>query len=431
MKKFILICEIILLLMFMVLVPFLSDKLVSFFVIPLFLFLNYFAKKIPDKHFVIFLFGIAFLIRIISIMVLKVEIVDDFLTMLKASRLLINGDLSFLKMNYFINFSYQIGHVLYQSLLLKIINSVLFLKIINSIITSSSIIFLYLIGKKLFKIETAKKISLLYLFYFYPIYLNSVLTNQLLSTLLCLFVIYYYLSKKISWKHMIVIAVILGCANFLRTESIIWIVSICFYHLFVAEGKVWLRIKQVVLLLGCYFLFNTLISSVFYISPLHTRLDNKYPDWKFYCGLSVEHNGFYNAIDDNNYFSSNHKEKLLSQRIHNDYKKFPVLFLKKEVILWTQTNYDLRLEQTFPYYFYLFNQGFLNIIIILFVIGLIPFKDNKNSMLLLKLLLGVYYFVYLLIEISPRYAYNLHFLVFLMVGYGIERLFNWFYRFKK
>ena len=432
MKKFIKICEYILLILFLVLVPFFTNKLVSFCVMPIFFLFSYFSKKIPNKYYVFVLFGIAFLIRIISIFFLKVEIVDDFLTMLKASRSLLEGNLDFMKTSYFMFFSYQVGHVLYQALLLSIHNSVIFLKIVNSIITSFTVVLLYLIGKRIVKEETAKKISIFYLLYFYPVYLNSVLTNQLLPALLSLIAVYYYITHGNSWKKMVLVGGLFVIANFFRTESIIWIGAIFLYQLLVEKGEFKKRIGQSGILLISYFAFIMLFTNIVFISPIHSKLNNQYPGWKFYCGLNVEHNGFYNVEDQNVYFSSNHKEELLKKRILHDKYQLPILFLKKEVILWTQTNYDLRLKGSLPKMFLLLNQGFLNIILLLFIIGLIPNKkDTKKEILLLKLLLGMYYVIYLMIEISPRYAYIMHFLVFLLVGSGIERVEEWLKKLRK
>ena len=150
--------------------------------------------------------------------------------------------------------------------------------------------------------------------------------------------------------------------------------------------------------------------------------------WKFYCGLSDKHNGLYSLEDQDAYFSASNGRELLLERIREDKMKFPVLFLKKEVILWTQTNYDIRLTHPFSSSFYsfllLFNQGYLNLVLILFVIGLFPRKGREmpREVLFIKILLGLYYGVYLWIEISPRYAYNLHMLCFFLVGIGLERI---------
>ena len=61
-------------------------------------------------------------------------------------------------------------------------------------------------------------ISLGYILYLYPIYLNSVLTNQHIQTLIIMLVIYLVITKKETKKLFIVLALLLGIANFFRSE---------------------------------------------------------------------------------------------------------------------------------------------------------------------------------------------------------------------
>ena len=426
MKKLIKICEIILFILFLILIPFLKDKLSIFLAIPVIIGIYLFIKNEKIKRFALFIFIFSFLIRLLSIIFLKVEIVDDFKTMLDASNNLLNGDLSFVNSFYFTAFPYQLGHVLYQTGLLKIFNDVFFLQLINCIITSLIVLFIYLISRKIVKEKTARFITLLYSLYFYPIYLTTVLTNQHIPTLLSLIVIYLLITKKDTWKLSIVIAFILGVANFLRTESIIFILGIILYKLFVDRKTIKTSLINSSILLGTYILFTILISNLVYLSPINKQLTNSYPEWKFFCGLSSAHNGIYNNEDQEVFFKKGtNKKELLINRVKEENIKLPLLFLKKEVILWTQTNYDLRLTNNLNNIFLLFNQGYLNIIIILLVISLIPKKKETNKKaLLLEILLGIYYGIYMFIEISPRYAYIIHTLVFILIGVGIERLIN-------
>ena len=185
------------------------------------------------------------------------------------------------------------------------------------------------------------------------------------------------------------------------------------------------------IILCTYFALTTLTSQILLTSPLYKEVKNTEDKnvtlWKFYCGLSDKHNGLYNEEDVQVYFSTNQEKELLMNRVKTDYKKFPVLFLKKEVILWTQTNYDLRISNNWNSIFYewiqKYNQGFLNIMMILFVISLFPKKKEEDSKIIfIKILLALYYGIYLFIEISPRYAYNLHMLSFLLLGIGLERI---------
>ena len=424
MKKFIYICEWLLFIFSLLLIPFFKDKISTIIIIPICILLYYLIRKINIKHYSIFLFIIALLIRVISIIYLKVEITDDFKMMLEASKSLIKGDLSFTNLWYFKTFSYQLGHVLYQALLLKIINKVFFLKLINSLVTALSIVFIYKITKKLFKEETARVVSFAYLFYLYPIYLNSVLTNQLIPALIYLFVIYLIINKENNLKLYIIIGLLLSIANFLRTESIVFILGIIIYNLITITKNNYKNIlKYTSMLVITYLVVNTIISSLVYISPIKTKLVNNSPYWKFYCGLSDKHNGLYNEEDQTVFFNSNNQKELLIDRIKEENIKIPILILKKEVILWTQTNYDLRIKNNINDLVLKWNQAYLNIIIILFVISLFPNKNLKNKkLLLLKIIIALYIGVYAFIEISPRYAYILHILVFLLIPNAIEKL---------
>ena len=437
MKKLIKIAEYILFLMFVVLIIFEKQKLSILLTIPVILFLYFYHKKANIKNYPLFLFIVAFLIRLISVLILKVEVADDFKTMLDASRSLLNHDVSFMNGFYFQTYPFQLGLVLYQTLLLKIVNSTLILKIMNSIFTSLIVVMIYLISKQFVKENTARVISFGYLFYLYPLYLNSVLTNQHIPALLTLIAIYILVSKEENLKNWIIVAVLLAIANFFRTESIIIILGIIAYSIiYLSKENYKKRLIRLGACLGTYLLLTTLTSQLLLISPLHQNikgenLDKNVTLWKFYCGLNNDHNGIYNEEDVERYFNTDDEKELLLNRIKEDKLKFPVLFLKKEVILWTQTNYDLRITNNWNETLYngiqLYNQGILNVVMILLVISLFPKRkeEEKDKLIFIKILLGLYYGIYMLIEISPRYAYNLHMLVFIILGIGLERIVKW------
>ena len=429
MKKLIKLAEYLLLLMFLVLLFFEKQKLTILLTIPLIIIMYFASKKIKIKNFPLFIFLIAFTIRFISIIFLKVEVTDDFKTMLDASKMLIQGNLSFMNGFYFQTYPFQLGLVLYQSLVLKIINSTFILRFMNSIITSLCVLMIYLISRKIVKEKTARIISFSYLFYLYPIYLNSVLTNQHIPALLTLISIYVLLNKKEVWKNYLLIAILLAIANFFRTESIIIILGIIVYTIcYITKKNYKTKLLNLSVCILSYFLLTNLTTQVLMHSPLYKNTNNQDKNvtvWKFYCGLSDKYNGLYNEEDVNKYFNTDDEKGLLQERIKSDYKKFPVLFLKKEVILWTQTNYDLRIKNNWnTKWLEYFNQGFLNVVMILLVISLIPIKKKAedNKVIFIKILLGLYYGVYMFIEISPRYAYILHMLVFIILGIGLEKI---------
>ena len=401
MNKVIKLYDVLLFILFFIILFFMKNIFSVFLFIPLFILIFFISKDIEIKRFSLFIFIFSFIIRLFSILYLKVSITDDFKTMYVASKSLLRGDFSFLNTFYFKTFSYQLGHVLYQAFFLNIINSVTFLKLINVLISSLIVLFIYLISRNLFNEKIARIVSLTYTFYLYPIYLDSVLTNQHLPALIVLIVIYLLIKKEINYKLVIIIGILLGIANIFRTESIIIIMGIIIY--FICNNTSYKNtFIKICLLLVSYFIFNLGINGIIYLS-LGTTLSNNAPSWKFYCGLNYKYNGIYNTEDQDIYFNSKNKDKLVLDRVKEENIKLPVLFLKKEVILCSQTNYDLRINNKINpdiYKFLLyFNQGCLNLIIILFIISLFPKNKYNNKLLLIKIIIGLYYFIYMFIEI--------------------------------
>ena len=148
------------------------------------------------KHkLVLFLFFFSFLIRIGVVLWIDTPVISDFKTMYEASQELLNGTTAYKSMPYFLTWGYQMGHVIYQTLLLAIINSITFLKIINALVTSLTVVFIYLIGKELTNKKASFIISMIYSIFLFPLLLNTVLTNQLLPMLLILIAIYLWIKN--------------------------------------------------------------------------------------------------------------------------------------------------------------------------------------------------------------------------------------------
>ena len=396
-------------------------------------------SKIPDKYFPFLLFSLALILRITMIFILNVPLEDDFKTMYNAALFLNKGDFSLIKGTYFINFSYQIGYTLFLSLLLKICNSIIFVKIINSLITSFIVLFIYKIARIISSEKASKIVSLLYLLFFYPLYLNNILTNQHIHLFIILIIIYLFLSKKLikyKWYYQIgIFAFLLALSNVFRSEAIIYILSILMIVFIIINKNNYKEIlKKISLFILIYFsLFSIFSFTTKLLGYSNTGLKNNTPLWKFYVGLSYKNNGMYNVNDQNIFFKNNSKiyqEKIFIKRIKQDYLKFPVLFLKKEVILWTNTNWNINLKNkfinTFLYKLLLdISSSILILILALFLIGIVPNKKIDNKVIYIQIILFVYYLVYLFIETSPRYGYNVQTILFIMASLGIDRVINY------
>ena len=107
--------------------------------------------KIKVPKFSLVLFILSMLSKLLAIMLIKPPIESDFLVMYQASKLLRVGDLSYTDLDYFIKWGYQVGHVFYQAMLLKICNSVFFLKIVNCLALSGTTVLIYVNSKRFIK----------------------------------------------------------------------------------------------------------------------------------------------------------------------------------------------------------------------------------------------------------------------------------------
>lgn len=376
-------------------------------------------KKWISKHkIIIFLFLFAFVIRIGVILWIDTPVISDFKTMLDASKELVNGTDAYKSMPYFICWGYQMGHVIYQAILLNIINSITFLKIVNAIVTSSTVIMIYLIGKELSTTKAAIIISIIYSIFLFPLLLNTVLTNQLLPMLLILIAIYLWMKKKKENKLMpVIIGILLGISNMLRSETIVIIIAFVLYTIFLMikkENRKALIINLCLIIIS-YFTLTTAISFVLKatdISP--SGLENKNSSWKFLEGLNVETRGQYSEDDAVKYsYDKKKTTKELKKRIQEEWQQYPLLFAKKTKILWLNSDLswslghienqeDLKLYEGI-------NQIFIYFFVIMSLLSAITLfkKTYKKEQILILLILFVYFGVYLFIEVMPRYAYSL------------------------
>ena len=394
-------------------------------------------KEWISKHkIIIFLFLFAFVIRIGVILWIDTPVISDFKTMLDASKELVNGTDAYKSMPYFICWGYQMGHVIYQAILLNIINSITFLKIVNAIVTSSTVIMIYLIGKELSNTKAAIIISIIYSIFLFPLLLNTVLTNQLLPMLLILIAIYLWMKKKKENKLMpVIIGILLGISNMLRSETIVIIIAFVLYTIFLMikkENRKALIINLCLIIIS-YFTLTTATSFVLKatdISP--SGLENKNSSWKFLEGLNIETRGQYSEDDAIKYsYDKKKTTKELKKRIQEEWQQYPLLFAKKTKILWLNSDLswplghienqeDLKLYEGI-------NQIFIYFFVIMSLLSAITLfkKTYKKEQILILLILFVYFGVYLFIEVMPRYAYSLQIfealLATITLGYILEK----------
>lgn len=387
-------------------------------------------RWIKENKFIIFLFLFSFIIRLGVIVLVETPIISDFKMMYDAALEIVNGTDSYKSMSYFITWGYQMGHVLYQAVLLNIINSVFFLKFVNCIITSLTVVFVYLISRRICSDRSAKISSVLYSIFLFPLLLNTVLTNQFLPVLLILIALYILLNINFKKKFIVssvVVGILLGLSNIFRSETIVIIFSILLYFGFLFITKVdWkkLIISFLIIFMGYYVVFNgtSLLLKATGVSP--SGLDILNSSWKFVVGFNYESNGMYTDEDASLYSrDSEAADKEAIKRI-TQFEKIPLHFLKKTKVLWFNSDLSWSISMDEAYYktLNIINQLWIilfNILAVCSTFRFIKLKFYKEHVLMCLILL-VYFGVYLLIEVMPRYAYSLQVFEAIIIGVSLD-----------
>lgn len=391
-------------------------------------------KWIKENKFIIFLFLFSFIIRLGVILLVDTPIISDFKVMYDAALEIVNGTDSYKSMGYFITWGYQMGHVLYQAFLLSIINSAFFLKIVNCIITSLTVVFVYLISRRICSERSAKISSILYSIFLFPLLLNSVLTNQFLPVLLILISLYILLNINFKKKFVIssvVVGILLGLSNIFRSETIVIVFSILLYFVFLFITKVdWkkLIVSFLIIFMGYYVVFNgtSLLLKATNVSPSGLEILNS--SWKFVLGFNYETSGMYSNQDAAIYAGDSEAAKKEAINRIMQFEKIPLHFLKKTKILWfnSDLSWSISMDEVYYKVLNIINQIWIilfNILAVCSAFRFIKFKFEKEHVLMCLILL-VYFGVYLLIEVMPRYAYSLQVFEAIIIGISLDYIFT-------
>ena len=396
-------------------------------------------KKFYQKNkFPIYLFIFSFILRLIIVTLIDTPIISDFKTMYDASFELINHTSNYKSKAYFLYWGYQMGHVIYQYLLLLICKSPLFLKIINSLITSLIVVMIYLISKKVSSKISSKIIGIFYSIFLFPLLLNTVLTNQHFPLLLILISLYIFLNISYDDKYIlksIVIGVLLSLSNILRGETIVIIAGIFIYLVYLAFKKINIKklLLSFILIFTSYLVFFNTSSYLLKITNISVNgLENKNTEWKFVTGLNTKTNGMYSNEDAEIYaYDKEASKEITIERLKN-YKELPLLFLKKIKVLWINSDLSWSIghieNKTLYNLLTIINQIFIVIIHLLSLVSLVNFIKKKfdKTQILITSILIVYFFVYLLIEVMPRYAYSLQAIEVILATIGLDIIINFF-----
>lgn len=406
-------------------------------------------KKYKGKCFVLYLLLVGLIIRIAGIVIFNVPQTSDFAVLLEAARKFNLGDYSFSKTGYFSMWPYQTGFVLYEALMLKIINSEVFLKVLNIFYELGLTYFIYKTVKKLVGEREARIVSALYAVFPFSIYSATVISNHHLSALLSYLSIYFLLknNKEDELKNYIIAGILLGLANVLRPEGIVVIFSYLLYRVLKLTKKDFKKSKKLVLtvvrcsIFVCFYLLINMGTSRYLVKNNINEdgLKNNNPLWKFVLGTNLDTCGRYDTNDED-YLGDWEKElEVIKERINNPLKIGKLLVCKTNnfvlngslesssgiysdkviSVMGIGISYKL-LEDLVSGV----NKVIYGVMILGLIVGVFLKKKDilNNNLFYFYILFITNTLVYMLIEIQPRYTYFINVTVFILGSVGLKEL---------
>lgn len=413
------------------------------FILLSFLIIFFISNNTNIKHFGLILFLLSFIIRLFIIIFFNFPQVYDFATLLDASKMFSVGDYSFNKWWHFYTWGYQTGFVIYQGLLLKLFHSEFLLKLFNVLYSSLLVLFVYKVSKRISNEKSARFVSLLYMIFPFYLFLNTVLVNSHLSSLLMYIGIIFLIKRVKSYEDYVFGGVFLALGNIIRPEGIIVVISFALFEFFTLDRrKISQTLIRFVSFLIIYLSIGFVASSLVIKSGVNpSGLQNKDPLWKFILGFNYDTCGYYTDDDSKYQFDRKTEISIIKERAFGDLTRTGKLTLCKIDHFWLSSGLDMETVS--------FNDKSVNIlgmdvnfsdisiiaisfnkcvhIFILFMFFLGIFVNRKrlsNEVLFLLIMCVITFGVFLFIEIQPRYAYFIHVSLFILSSLGINVLYG-------
>lgn len=411
--------------------------------IGVFYFLNKF--DVSHKKFLIILVAVSLLIRASSVLVINNPQVSDFESILEISQNFLNRELTEKNQSYINEWPFQIYFILFQTAILKLLDKVIFLKLINVIFSIAEICLIYRIINRVSENKKVSQIcTTLYAIFINPIIYNSVLSNQHMFLFLVMLAFNLNFEIKFIKNDFIrigIVASILSVANLIRPESVVCVLAIIaftIYMIILKHDKIKKAIGKIAMLLVIYLILSNISNIVLEKYVPNANREDSTLWWKFVVGLDIENYGQWSEERYDEFFALHGEDRInySKERVFNALSDARILRLFSIKInnFWND----------FSNYFalgYLYDSGvnilgknieyteFRNIIdtydyviwtvvLILAFIGIFNKKLNDENKFYLIYLVGTF-IMYLFVEVQGRYAFVYRPFVFILAAYGL------------
>lgn len=242
--------------------------------------------------------ALAAVLRVFYVFAVPTQPSSDFALLYSSAQSTVNGDLSWANVTegYFSWWHYQIPFVLYEALVLKLVNSMAVLKLLNVVWSVGMVYFVYRIVKGFSTTPCALAVALLTAVYPGFIVQVSVLTNQHISLFFILFGLTVLFETRSYWGCA-VSGVLVALGNLMRPEAAIVIAALCCVGLcrFIEcpTKKSFVRIIfSLVAVMLAYFALQKAVELVLHaLGYAPYGIGNAVPEWKLIVGLDMESGG--------------------------------------------------------------------------------------------------------------------------------------------
>ncbi|MGL5378887.1 ArnT family glycosyltransferase [Clostridium sp.] len=399
---------------------------------------NLFNKyiKFLDRFNITYIILLALILRIIWIILVPTEPASDFKLMYTYSNEVSQGHYyGFKDFNYFARFAHDIITVMYFSIFHKLFeNPLIFIKIFNVIFQTSAVIFMYKLGREVFKDELTAKIAAFLLAIFPPfiMYTSQTMSENMAMPFYIASIYYFFKAINKKDKLSIIMASICGItlsiANMFRMVGPVIIIAYILYILVYDERR---NLLKCVIPMLCSFMLMTYITSSILLYKNITEVhiwNSKEPSiTSILKGTNMEHSGAYNKEDaelpiklkhDKDAIKKEAKEIIENRFVNSSPSKITIFYITKLAKQWGQGDFGALGwtvkgdESIFAEIIKKYNRLFFPLICIIYVyiilrviISLYKRQNINKEMYFFYILIGGFILLYLITEMQPRYAF--------------------------
>ncbi|MBR5271060.1 MAG: glycosyltransferase family 39 protein [Clostridia bacterium] len=405
------------------------------------------SKSQSGKKKLVYILGIAFVLRLLWVIFVPSVPVSDYATMHHSAKEIVTGDFSGMKgISYFARYPHLNLSVMYMSLMRLLFGAydLIAMKIVSLLLSVYCVFLIYKISKYFVKNQSIQLASALFASVFPPFvtYVSTFCTENIAMPFLLLSVLYFckILNGEKGIKNIILCGVMLGVSNLFRGVGAIFVIAMfiamCLGH---AKHKF-----KIVCFVAVLIILVTVAASV----PLKVANITENHLWEgkessityFLKGLNIESKGAWSKEDGefvekhflDEDFNAQCIEIIKSRLQNRTPRELFDFFFHKFTNQWSyadcngsywafmNTDIKYRYPIDFP------SQLIGCILFILSLVSLIK-KQKKNPALLHLLLCGFGLF-FLVFETQPRYSYIVSWVFILLAIQGLEVLRNLFYK---